>query len=353
MRTVRTPASPGSDVSAPSCSSTRSIVRTSRTAGRLPSRTGSPVSRQAASARQRRVLGAADAYAALEAPAAGDPQLVHRRDPHTAREPLHHTIARRGPSGLVECRLRPSRRRRLRGSAAGGADARSALRERTPGRGRGRPCSRRGMRPLARTASGELDGARRELLVEVETLKSDAQREVARHRPADQVRRRRRGGARPRSGSSASADRRARGGARRRPQASWTALHARAAQPAPRQRARGRGRGRQPGRAHAGASRRASTSSPRRTGTSAPSWASSTSSARRRSAGARFALLLRRRRAARAGADPVHARPAHPRARLHRGAAAVHGQRRGAASAPASCPSSRRTCSRSSRAATT
>ena len=41
--------------------------------------------------------------------------------------------------------------------------------------------------------------------------------------------------------------------------------------------------------------------------------------------GARFAVLLRRRRAARARAHQLHARPAHRRARLPRGAAAVLG----------------------------
>ena len=46
-----------------------------------------------------------------------------------------------------------------------------------------------------------------------------------------------------------------------------------------------------------------------------------------------------------ARADQLHARRAHPRARLHRGAAALPGQLRRACTAPASCPSSRRTCS--------
>ena len=46
--------------------------------------------------------------------------------------------------------------------------------------------------------------------------------------------------------------------------------------------------------------------------------ASSTSSARRKIAGARFAVSERRRRAARARADQLHARSAHARARLSR-----------------------------------
>ena len=55
----------------------------------------------------------------------------------------------------------------------------------------------------------------------------------------------------------------------------------------------------------------------------------------------------RRGRAARARAHQLHARPAHPRARLPRGRAAVPGQRGVAASAPATCRSSRPICSRS------
>ena len=72
-----------------------------------------------------------------------------------------------------------------------------------------------------------------------------------------------------------------------------------------------------------GASRGRSTSKPRRTGISGPSWASSTSSARRRSPGSRFAVLMG------AGAQLERALinfmldAAHERARLHRGAAAV------------------------------
>ena len=45
-------------------------------------------------------------------------------------------------------------------------------------------------------------------------------------------------------------------------------------------------------------------------------------------AGARFSVLERRRRAAVARADQLHARPAHARARLSRGRAAVPGQQR-------------------------
>ena len=50
---------------------------------------------------------------------------------------------------------------------------------------------------------------------------------------------------------------------------------------------------------------------------------------RARRQGRRRALhrLLRRRRRASSGAHRLHARPPHPRARLHRGAAAVHRQR--------------------------
>ena len=48
--------------------------------------------------------------------------------------------------------------------------------------------------------------------------------------------------------------------------------------------------------------------------------------------------------AAGAGADRLHARPAHAEARLHRGAAAVHGEFRSRCSAPASCPSLPKTC---------
>ena len=55
--------------------------------------------------------------------------------------------------------------------------------------------------------------------------------------------------------------------------------------------------------------------------------------------------LLGHGREAGARAHQFHARRAHARARLHRGAAALPGELRRACSAPASCPSSRRTCS--------
>ena len=92
---------------------------------------------------------------------------------------------------------------------------------------------------------------------------------------------------------------------------------------------------------------RASTSRPSRTGSSGRRSASSTSSARPRSrarasrccvdAGARLERAL----------HPVHARPAHARARLPRGdPAAISSTRGDAARAPASSPSSRATSSR-------
>ena len=55
--------------------------------------------------------------------------------------------------------------------------------------------------------------------------------------------------------------------------------------------------------------------------------------------------LLGHGRQAGARADQFHARRAHPRARLYRGAAALPGQFRQPVTAPASCPSSRRICS--------
>ena len=57
----------------------------------------------------------------------------------------------------------------------------------------------------------------------------------------------------------------------------------------------------------------------------------------------RLPAVPRPRRAAGARARQLHARPAHPGARLHGGGAAVPGEPRDADRAPASCPSSRRT----------
>ena len=63
--------------------------------------------------------------------------------------------------------------------------------------------------------------------------------------------------------------------------------------------------------------------------------------------GARFSVLLGRRRAAVARADRLHARSAHARARVRRGRAAVSREPRVARSAPGSCRSSKPICSRS------
>ena len=63
--------------------------------------------------------------------------------------------------------------------------------------------------------------------------------------------------------------------------------------------------------------------------------------------GARFAVLTRRGRAAVARAHRLHARPAHARARLHRGRRRRSWCRARRCPAPATCRSSRRICSRS------
>ena len=107
------------------------------------------------------------------------------------------------------------------------------------------------------------------------------------------------------------------------------AAHARAdgaAEPAARERAGGRERRRQRRGAAASASRARSTSSRSRTGSSARRSASSTSSARTQDRRRAVLRAVRRRRAAVARADQLHARPAHARARLSRGRAAVPGQ---------------------------
>ena len=66
-----------------------------------------------------------------------------------------------------------------------------------------------------------------------------------------------------------------------------------------------------------------------------------------RMSGARFSVLMGAGARLMRGAHRLHAGPAHPGARLHRGRRAVPRQRGGAARAPGTCRSSRRTCSRS------
>ena len=97
----------------------------------------------------------------------------------------------------------------------------------------------------------------------------------------------------------------------------------------------------QPGAARRGASRRASTSSRVRTGSSASRSGCSISPPAPRSP-ARVSAVPRSGRPTGAGAPRVHARRAHPRARLRGDRAAVPREPRRRSSAPVSSPSSRR-----------
>ena len=72
-----------------------------------------------------------------------------------------------------------------------------------------------------------------------------------------------------------------------------------------------------------GASRARSTSSPKRTGISAPALGIIDFERATKISGSRFAVLMGAGRAARTRADQLHAQPAHARARLHRSRAAV------------------------------
>ena len=95
-----------------------------------------------------------------------------------------------------------------------------------------------------------------------------------------------------------------------------------------------------------GASRRASTSRRSPIGSSARALGILDFAGRRQALRRGLPAAARRRCAALARARQLHARPPHPRARLRGDRAAVPGQPRVASSAPASCPSSRRTCTR-------
>ena len=225
--------------------------------------------------RQRRVLGAADPARCPAAAPTGDPQLVHRGVRPSIARPEHrsyHPACRGRKPRLLECAAsRPTPARR-RGPMLDLHFVREHLEEVE------QALRKRGWSARS-TPFRELDETRRKLLVEVEQLKKRRATRARADRPGSSSPARRRA-AEARGAQDRRADRRLDGEAGD-DRAGADATDGRAAQPPPRQRARGpteednpveRTWGDKPGV-------RLRAQGPLGAG---PSWASSTSSARRR-----------------------------------------------------------------------